>query len=142
MKKSIPINWERESEVFILGNEREREFLLTPALVYTCHLWVSFDVPGLGACSTMHFAMEQFGGVENLSATFAMKESSKEDKGIMLCFKSLPLDYAKLTFTIMKVPRFEFLGGALFLAFVGWRWSCRNSRQPPCSDHHKVSTLF
>ena len=89
-------------------------------------------------CSTM----EQFGGVENLSATFAMKESSEEDKGIMLCFKSLPLVYAKLTFTIMKVPRFEFLGGARFLAFVGWRWSCRNSRQPPCSDHNKVSTLF
>ena len=30
MKKSIPIIWERESEVFILGNGREREFPLTP----------------------------------------------------------------------------------------------------------------
>ena len=132
MKKSIPINWERESEVFILGNEREREFLLTPALVYTCHLWVSFDVPGVAVCSTM----DQFDNVKNLSAAFAMKESSEEDKGIMLCFKSLPLVYAKLTFTIMKVPRFEFLGGARFLAFVGWCWPCWNSRQPPCSDHH------
>ena len=103
-------------------------------LPITCHLWLSFDVPGLGVCS----AMEQFDNLTkpNLSATFAMKESSKEDKGIMLCFKLLPLDYAKLTFTIMKVPRFEFLGGARFLAFVGWCWSCWNSRQPPCSDHH------
>ena len=32
MKKSIPIIRERESEAFILGNGREREFLLTPAL--------------------------------------------------------------------------------------------------------------
>ena len=31
MKKSIPIIRERESEAFILGNGREREFLLTPA---------------------------------------------------------------------------------------------------------------
>ena len=30
MKKSIPIVWERESEAFILGNGREREFPLTP----------------------------------------------------------------------------------------------------------------
>ena len=30
MKKSTPIIWERESEAFILGNGREREFLLTP----------------------------------------------------------------------------------------------------------------
>ena len=29
MKKSIPIIRERESEAFILGNGREREFLLT-----------------------------------------------------------------------------------------------------------------
>ena len=106
--------------------------------LYFYYLWVSFDVPGLGVCSTM----DQFDNVENLSATFAMKESSGEDKGIMLCFKLLPLDYAKLTFTILKVPRFEFLGGARFLAFVGWRWSCRNSRQPPCFHHHKVSTLL
>ena len=106
-------------------------------LYFYC-LWVSFDVPGLGVCSTM----DQFDNVENLSATFAMKESSGEDKGIMLCLKLLPLDYAKLTFTILKVPRFEFLGGARFLAFVGWRWSRRNSRQPPCSHHHKVSTLL
>ena len=33
MKKSIPIIRERESEAFILGNGREREFPLTPALV-------------------------------------------------------------------------------------------------------------
>ena len=32
MKKSIPIIRERESEAFILGNGREREFPLTPAL--------------------------------------------------------------------------------------------------------------
>ena len=32
MKKSISINRERESEAFILGNVREREFLLTPDL--------------------------------------------------------------------------------------------------------------
>ena len=32
MKKSISINRERESEAFILGNGREREFLLTPDL--------------------------------------------------------------------------------------------------------------
>ena len=31
MKKSIPIIWERESEAFIIGNGREREFPLTPA---------------------------------------------------------------------------------------------------------------
>ena len=31
MKKSIPIIWERESEAFILGNELERGFPLTPA---------------------------------------------------------------------------------------------------------------
>ena len=87
--------------------------------------------------------MVQFDNVENLSATFAMKESGEEDKGIMLCFKLLPLDYAKLTFIILLIVfRFEFLGGARFLAFVGWRWCCRNSRQPPCSHHHKVSTLF
>ena len=30
MKKSIPIIRERESEAFILGNGREREFSLTP----------------------------------------------------------------------------------------------------------------
>ena len=30
MKKSIPIIRERESEAFILGNGREREFPLTP----------------------------------------------------------------------------------------------------------------
>ena len=30
MKKSIPIIWERESEAFIDGNGREREFPLTP----------------------------------------------------------------------------------------------------------------
>ena len=30
MKKSIPIIWERESEAFIFGNGREREFPLTP----------------------------------------------------------------------------------------------------------------
>ena len=30
MKKSIPIIRERESEAFILGNELEREFPLTP----------------------------------------------------------------------------------------------------------------
>ena len=30
MKKSIPKVRERESEAFILGNDREREFLLTP----------------------------------------------------------------------------------------------------------------
>ena len=105
---------------------------------YFYRLRVSFDVPGVAVCTTM----DQFDNVKNLSAAFAMKESSEEDKGIMLCFKLLPLDYAKLTFTIMKVPRFEFLGGARFLAFVGWCWSCRNSRQPPCSDHHKVSFLF
>ena len=33
MKKSIPKVWERESEASILGNDREREFPLTPALV-------------------------------------------------------------------------------------------------------------
>ena len=32
MKKSIPIIRERESEAFILGNGREREFPLTPVL--------------------------------------------------------------------------------------------------------------
>ena len=32
MKKSIPIIRERESEAFILGNGREREFPLTPEL--------------------------------------------------------------------------------------------------------------
>ena len=32
MKKSIPIIRERESEAFILGNGREREFPLTPGL--------------------------------------------------------------------------------------------------------------
>ena len=32
MKKSIPTIWERESEAFILGNGREQEFPLTPAL--------------------------------------------------------------------------------------------------------------
>jgi len=31
MKKSIPIIWEWESEAYILGNGREREFPLTPA---------------------------------------------------------------------------------------------------------------
>ena len=31
MKKSIPKVRERESEASILGNDREREFLLTPA---------------------------------------------------------------------------------------------------------------
>ena len=31
MKKSIPTVRERESEASILGNDREREFLLTPA---------------------------------------------------------------------------------------------------------------
>ena len=30
MKKSIPIIRERESEAFILGNGRERDFPLTP----------------------------------------------------------------------------------------------------------------
>ena len=30
MKKSIPMIRERESEAFILGNGRDREFLLTP----------------------------------------------------------------------------------------------------------------
>ena len=30
MKKSIPKVWERESEASILGNDREREFPLTP----------------------------------------------------------------------------------------------------------------
>ena len=30
MKKSISIIWERESEAFILGNGREREFLISP----------------------------------------------------------------------------------------------------------------
>ena len=30
MKKSIPNVWERESEASILGNDREREFPLTP----------------------------------------------------------------------------------------------------------------
>ena len=30
--------------------------------------------------------MVQFDNVENLSATFAMKESGEEGKGIMLCF--------------------------------------------------------
>ena len=30
MKKSIPKVWERESEASILGNDREREFRLTP----------------------------------------------------------------------------------------------------------------
>ena len=29
-KKSIPKVWERESEASILGNDREREFPLTP----------------------------------------------------------------------------------------------------------------
>ena len=33
MKKSIPKVWERESEASILGNDREREFPLTPALL-------------------------------------------------------------------------------------------------------------
>ena len=33
MKKSIPIIQEWESEAFILGNGREREFPLTPDLV-------------------------------------------------------------------------------------------------------------
>ena len=33
MKKSIPIIRERESEAFILGNGREREFPLTPATI-------------------------------------------------------------------------------------------------------------
>ena len=33
MKKSIPIIWERESEAFILGIGREREFPLTPVLI-------------------------------------------------------------------------------------------------------------
>ena len=32
MKKSLPIIGERESEAFILGNGREREFPLTPVL--------------------------------------------------------------------------------------------------------------
>ena len=32
MKKSIPIIRERESEAFILGNGREREFPLTPGV--------------------------------------------------------------------------------------------------------------
>ena len=32
MKKSIPIIRERESEAFILGNGREREFPLTPVI--------------------------------------------------------------------------------------------------------------
>ena len=32
MKKSIPVIRERQSEAFILGNGREREFPLTPAL--------------------------------------------------------------------------------------------------------------
>ena len=32
MKKSIPIIWERESGAFILGNGREWEFPLTPAV--------------------------------------------------------------------------------------------------------------
>ena len=30
MKKSIPIIWEQESEAFIPGNGREREFLVSP----------------------------------------------------------------------------------------------------------------
>ena len=34
IKKSIPIIRERESEAFILGNGREREFPLTPDLCY------------------------------------------------------------------------------------------------------------
>ena len=32
MKKSIPVIRERESEAFILGNEREREFPPTPVI--------------------------------------------------------------------------------------------------------------
>ena len=39
MKKSIPIIRERESEAFILGNGREQEFPLTPAIRAT---WSSF----------------------------------------------------------------------------------------------------
>ena len=38
MKKSIPIIRERESEAFILGNGREREFPLTPALFWNVSL--------------------------------------------------------------------------------------------------------
>ena len=34
MKKSIPIIRERESEAFILGNGREREFPLTPGALH------------------------------------------------------------------------------------------------------------
>ena len=33
MKKSIPLIRERESEAFILGNGREREFPLTPVFI-------------------------------------------------------------------------------------------------------------
>jgi len=39
MKKSIPIIRERESEAFILGNGREREFPLTPVLLLTPTFW-------------------------------------------------------------------------------------------------------
>ena len=44
MKKSIPKVRERESEASILGNDREREFLLTPAKEYH-HVFI-LDVEG------------------------------------------------------------------------------------------------
>ena len=47
MKKSIPIIRERESEAFILGNGREREFPLTPglrSLTNHLHPWMARNV--------------------------------------------------------------------------------------------------
>ena len=43
MKKSIPIIWERESEAFILGNGREREFPLTPVLLCSWCKYLLFE---------------------------------------------------------------------------------------------------
>ena len=46
MKKSIPIIRERESEAFILGNGREREFPLTPAKVAAIYVFLVCKIFG------------------------------------------------------------------------------------------------